>query len=101
MRSQDVAAMTGHGAAKRGEVIRYDLERCDGESGRCRAEVGPAIGGDWVLYADHVTHLDAAVAEACRIQLLEDLQAAVITRDQAVAEVKENHHCACCARGAK
>ena len=58
--------MTGQNAAKRAEIIRYDLERCDGESGRCRAEVGPCIGGDWVLYADYVTQRDAAVAEARR-----------------------------------
>jgi hypothetical protein len=32
---------------------RFDLEYCDGESGRCRADLREAADGDWVLYADY------------------------------------------------
>ena len=51
---------------------RYDLESCDGESGRCRANMSPEPDGEWVAAAGAAAALrerDEAVALLRRMTL--------------------------------
>lgn len=54
---------------------RYDLESCDGESGRCRANMSPEPDGEWVAAAGAAAALrerDEAVALLRRVRDVND-----------------------------
>ena len=56
------------------EPVRYDLRLCDGDSGRCRAEMEESEDGDYVSYESYAA------------------QAAEIARLKADVETERNRH---------
>jgi hypothetical protein len=60
------------------DVKRYDLELCDGESGRCGARLAKSSDGDYVLHPDHLAALTAAQARCERLEkAVEEVRAVV------------------------
>jgi len=51
------------------DVVRWDLDFCDGESGWCRAEMSVTDNGDYVLWEDHAKEVAELKQEVAALQL--------------------------------